>query len=94
MKENPYDFTAVRPPALTERALKQKLAERELRRQTFVLILAAVLLELGLVLAASALWSLSPELSLMILGYALCLSAGGGIAAVCMKTNGGEILWQ
>ena len=94
MKENPYDFTAVRPPVLTERALRDKLSERERRRQAFTLVLAAFLLELGLVLLAAALYGLSPVLSLLVLGYALCLPVGGGIAAICMEIRRREERWQ
>ena len=81
-----YDFEAVRPPFLTEEALRAEADRRKVRRQTLILTLAALVTQVRLVVLGLVLAPSQPLLALVCLGY-VCLSvAGGGLAAlVCTK---------
>jgi len=81
-----YDFEAVRPPVLTEEALRAEADRRKVRRQTLILTLAALATQVILVILGGLLYETQPFLALVCLGY-VCLSvAGGGLAAlVCTK---------
>ena len=80
-----YDFSAHRPPILTQETLRAEADRRRVRRQTLILTLAAlatqgILVVLGLMLAPT-----QPLAALACLGY-VCLSvSGGGLAALIVQ---------
>ena len=77
-----FDFEAHRSPVLTERMLREEADRRRLRRQTLILTLAALALQVILVVLGLILAPAQPMLALVCLGY-VCLSvSGGGLAAL------------
>ena len=77
-----FDFEAHRPPVLTEAGLRAEADRRRVRRQTLILTLAALALQVILVALGVLLAPTQPLLALVCLAY-VCLSAvGGGLAAL------------
>jgi hypothetical protein len=77
-----FDFEAHRPPVLTERMLREEADRRRLRRQTLILTLAALALQVILVVLGLILAPTQPLLALACLGYVCLSAAGGGLAAL------------
>ena len=93
-KRQLFDFEAERPPVLTEGMLREELGRRELNRHMLVLALAAVFVELCLILSAMLLWETQPLLSAVCLGYVMCSACVGVVLSVVCTVKRREILWQ
>lgn len=89
--KNIYDFERHAPPALTESMLKARIECRRLRMQTALIILAAVLMQLIIVLAALLTAKNAPVVSLFCGIYLVTSVIGGGTVGIVYHRNGGSI---
>ncbi|MDO5409754.1 MAG: hypothetical protein Q4F21_04790 [Lachnospiraceae bacterium] len=77
-----YNFECKSPPVLNEKMLLAKLEQKKLQRQTFLLAVGAVLLNICLFIAAFCLLFLEPALALIVFAYACISIAGSGIITI------------
>ncbi len=90
-----YDFTRFYPPVLTEKSLRAEAERRRLRRQTVLLALAALLIELCLMLSALVLYPDNPALAILCgIYFVISLSGGGVLAIVFIRKRRELILCQ
>lgn len=88
---NPYRFEAHEPPAITELQLINELKRRELRRQTRLLRLCAILQFLLLVTFAVFILRDSLLVSIASAVLAGVVLAGGGVISVVFFRRGAGI---
>lgn len=85
-----YDFEQHRPPAVTERLLRQRLKKRRLQWQTALLALAAVLVLTMVILLGYAALDWYPAIAGGCFVY-VCVSVLGGVAiALAHAGKGGH----
>ena len=89
--KNIYDFERHAPPKLTESMLKTKIERRRLRVQTVLIILAALLMQLIIVLTALLTANCAPVFSLFCGIYLVTSILGGGTVGIIYHRNGGSI---
>ena len=78
-----YRFDDSSPPVLNEKMLRALIERRKTQRQTVLLVLAGVLVDICLAFMAIALYPINLYLSIACMCYALfALCAGAAIAAV------------
>lgn len=77
-----FDFTAARPPVVTEASLRAEGERRKLQGQTLVLTLAALATQVILLVLGAVVYETQPLLALLALGYVCLSAAGGGLAAL------------
>lgn len=77
-----FDFTAARPPVVTEVSLRAEGEWRKLQGQTLVLTLAALATQVILLVLGAVVYETQPLLALLALGYVCLSAAGGGLAAL------------
>lgn len=80
-----YDFESYQPPKLTEMQLMEILKQRQLIRQSVLLIVGAVLSYVCLVLLAFALTPLSFEAGIACLVFLGISLANSGVIAVLLS---------
>lgn len=89
-----FDFETAYPPILNQRTLERELERRKIHLQTTLLAVAALFMELSLILAGILLRTEFPVFTAVCFGYVICSSAGGGILAVVFHIKKEEIIWQ
>lgn len=77
-----FDFTAARPPVVTEASLRAEGERQKLQGQTLVLTLAALATQVILLVLGAMVYETQPLLALLALGYVCLSAAGGGLAAL------------
>lgn len=89
-----YDFNQHNPPVLNENMLRNELEKRRLEKQTAVLLIAGMLLQIAV--ALFGLWNMDtyPVVTMICLGYVLLSAVGGTILAIVCTRKGGTDLWQ
>lgn len=93
-KKTVFDFEAEDPPVLTQTMLEAEQERRKLNRQTALVALAGILLEICFLLAALLLRHEYPMPAFICAAYMACSSAGGGILAVVYSAKRRELLCQ
>lgn len=84
-----YDFTQYTPPLLNERLLLAERERRKLRRQTALIALAGILMQLAVLLLGFSLIRVDPAFTWLSLGYAAVSSTGAGVLALVFTRKGG-----
>lgn len=77
-----YDFESLAPPVLTGRMLEQELERRKIRRETTLVALAGLLLQIAVFCLAVLFHGTCPLLAWLAVGYCILSLSGGGILAV------------
>lgn len=87
-----YDFEQQNPPVLNENMLRQELEKRKVQRQTRILAVAGILLQV--VMLMLGVWSAKsyPVVAVVCLGYVLVSAAGSSVIAVVYTRKGGFVL--
>lgn len=94
MKEPIFDFEKEYPPVLTSQMLEEEQKRRRIHLQMALLAVAAVCMELCLILISVLLWVDFPGLSVICAGYVFCSSAGSGIILVVFTEKRRDVLCQ
>lgn len=89
-----FDFETAYPPVLNQRILEQELERRKAHLQTTLLAIAALFMELCLILAGFLLRTEFPVFTAACFGYVICSAAGGGILAIVFHVKKEEIICQ
>ncbi len=87
-----YDFEQQNPPVLNENMLRQELEKRTVQRQTRILVVAGLLLQVLMLMLGA--WSAQsyPAIAVMCLGYVLISVAGSSVIVVVYTRKGGFVL--
>lgn len=83
-----YDFERYAPPALNENMLREEQQRRNVRRQTILLALAAVLSQAVMVLIGIGMLAASPVLGAACFCYVAVSVAGSGVIAIIYAQEG------
>ncbi len=83
-----YDFERETPPLLTEAILAEKLARRRQRRETMMIAVSALLLQLLALLFGARFGARYPLLALFCLAYVFVSVLGGASVAVLFARKG------
>lgn len=86
MNSEPFAFSAVAPPVLTEALLRQKLEKRRQRRQAVLLALAMLLSQSAAAFLGWLALGWEPWLAALCFTY-VCLSASGGAILTVLSTG-------
>ena len=84
-----YDFEQQNPPVLNEAMLRNELERRKLRRQTALLFVAGLLLQLIMVFVGYSAIDWDPWLTVLCLGYVVVSVTGAGVVAAAYTRKGG-----
>lgn len=87
-----YNFERAYPPPLNERRLRAIAERRRLRYQLGLLVVAAVLLELCLVLFTLVLIAADSRLAVLSAGYIIISLTGGSVLAIVCIQKRRELL--
>lgn len=85
-----YNFEAKEPPVLNESILKTEIAKRQLRRQTTMAVIAGILTQLVILLAAFLLTEHSLLLATCCVAYVILSATGGTVIAIFMNSAIGK----
>lgn len=86
-----YDFEKYNPPALNERTVREESEKRKLRRQTAMVALSGILIQI--IICVLGLESIKeyPLISIFCFLYVLLSTTGGSILAVVYTQKGGML---
>lgn len=88
-----YNFEEKNPPVLNEAMLRSMAAKRRMRRQTAVLALAGILMQICLLLAAFLLYVLNPVLAAAAIVYSCGAVSGAGVIALVYVKKRRSYTW-
>jgi hypothetical protein len=77
-----YCFDGNQPPAISEKTLQAEIERRKMKRQTALLVLAGMLAEVCLLIAALLLQPVNAALSMIFIAYVCVAMSGGGVIAL------------
>ena len=83
-----YDFEKYAPPALSEKTLRQEFERRKLRRQMFLLALAAVLSQIAVFLMGLLAWESRQDFAVCCFVYAAVSIVGSVVIAIVYSYRG------
>lgn len=86
-----YDFEQHTPPILNENILRAEMESRKLRRQTMLLAIAALLMQVAMLIFGASMLNLYPWLTALCIGYVVVSTMGAGVVAAVYTRKGGEI---
>ena len=84
-----YDFEQQNPPVLNTAMLQCELERRRFRRQTALLFVAGLLLQLIMVFVGYAAVDWYPWITVLCLGYVVVSVTGAGVIAAAYTRKGG-----
>ena len=86
-----YDFEAFTPPILTKRMLEEKLEQKKVQRETTLVALAGMLLQIAVFCLAVFCHGTYPLLAWLAVGYCILSLSGGGVLAVVFLNTDAEL---
>lgn len=86
-----YDFEQHSPPILNENILWTKLEKQKLRRQTALVAVAGILLQIVMLLFGLISFEVYPLIALVCMGYVVLAATGGSVIALVFVKKGGKI---
>lgn len=86
-----YDFEQHSPPILNENILRAKLEKQKLRRQTALVAVAGILLQIVMLLFGLISFEVYPLIALVCMGYVVLAATGGSVVALVFVKQGGKI---
>lgn len=86
-----YDFEQHSPPILNENILRAKLEKQKLRRQTALVAVAGILLQIVMLLFGLISFEVYPLIALVCMGYVVLAATGGSVVALVFVKKGGKI---
>lgn len=89
-----YSFEAAVPPVLTERMLEAELERRKLRRQTGLVALGGILLQIAVMVLAMICSREYPILIWIALGSLIVSTVGGGVVALVFAQKRRVFLYE
>ncbi len=87
-----YDFEAENPPVLNENMLRNKIEKCKLQRQTAVLALSGILMEMVVLLLGLVSWKEYPVLGIICFVYVIVSATGAAIMSVIFSRKEGMLL--
>lgn len=86
-----YNFEQHTPPVLNENMLRAEVERRKVKAQTMVLAVAALLMQIAVLIFGAAIMKMYPWLTVLCLGYVVISTSGAGVVAVVYTKKGGEL---
>jgi len=86
-----YNFEAHTPPALNENMLRAEQERRKVRAQTTMLAVAALLMQVAVLIFGVAVMSMYPLLTALCIGYVAVSTTGAGVVAAVYTRKGGAL---
>lgn len=86
-----YDFEQHSSPILNENILRAKLEKQKLRRQTALVAVAGILLQIVMLLFGLISFEVYPLIALVCMGYVVLAATGGSVVALVFVKKGGKI---
>lgn len=87
-----YNFEQNLPPVLNENIIHAELEKRKIRRQTALLAVAGILMQLVIVLLGFVTFSAYPLITAICFVYVLISTTGGSVVAVVYTRKGGLLI--
>lgn len=87
-----YNFEQHSPPALNENTIHAEIEKRKVRRQTALLAIAGILIQIVMVILGFAVIKVYPLLTVICLAYVLVSTTGGSVIAVVCTRKGGLLI--
>ncbi|MBQ8802016.1 MAG: hypothetical protein IJZ53_00070 [Tyzzerella sp.] len=87
-----YDFERYNPPALNENMLHNELEKRKVQRQTILLAVAGILVQIVMLMFGFLNAGSCPIITIICLGYVFVSVTGGSVIAVVFARKGGLAL--
>ena len=84
-----YHFDQYNPPILNENMIHCEIERRKLHRQTTLLVLAGILLQVVVALFGYSAMDWYPWISMICFGYVIVSTTGCGVIAVAYSRKGG-----
>ena len=88
-----YRFDEIRPPAASEKTLRVEIDRRKMKRQTALLALAGVLVEMCLLITALILLPVNRVLSMICITYVCVAMSGSGVIAIVYVNKKEDFTW-
>ena len=89
-----YDFEQHIPPAVNENMLRNELKKRMLEKQTAVLLIAGILIQVAIVLFGLSQFNTYPFITMICIGYVIISIVGSFILTIVCTRKGESNLWQ
>lgn len=86
-----YDFEQHRAPVLNENMLRNELEKRKVQKQTTLLVIAAILVQICVLLFGFITIESFPFITVMCIGYVLVSVMGSTVIAYIYTRKGGLI---
>lgn len=84
-----YHFDQYNPPVLNENMIRCEIERRKLHKQTTLLVLAGILLQVVVALFGYSAMDWYPWISMICFGYVIVSTTGCGVIAVAYSRKGG-----
>lgn len=88
-----YSFDSENPPILNENMINNIVEKRRLQRQTAVIALAGILMEIVVLLLGFLSWGTYPVLGIICFIYVIVSATGAGIISVIFSKKRGVTVW-
>jgi len=86
-----YDFEKHSPPILNENILRAKLEKQKVRRQTALVAVAGILMQIIMILFGLISFEVYPIVTLCCMGYVVLAVTGGSVVTLVFAKKGGKI---
>ena len=87
-----YSFDNGNPPALNEAMLRETLEKRRLQKQTALLAIAGILLQLVFLIYGLLVFQTAPQISMLCFGYIFISLVGSAFIVLAYVRKGGFAL--
>ena len=89
-----YNFDQHTPPVINENMLRNEMEKRKVEKQTAVLLLAGILIQIAVIMFGLCQINTYPVITMICNGYVVISILGSCILAIVCTRKGGNILWQ
>lgn len=86
-----YNFEQHIPPVLNENMLRAEMERRKVKAQTMMLAVAALLMQVAVLILSAAVMRMYPWLTVLCLVYVVISTSGAGVVAAVYTKKGGDL---
>ena len=86
-----YNFEQHIPPVLNENMLRAEVERRKVKAQTMMLAVAALLMQVAVLILSAIVMKMYPWLTVLCLAYVVISTSGAGVVAAVYTKKGGDL---
>ena len=86
-----YNFEQHTPPVLNENMLRAEVERRKVKAQTMMLAVAALLMQVAVLILSATVMKMYPWLTVLCLVYVVISTSGAGVVAAVYTKKGGDL---